>query len=1190
VDDRLSEAALRRADDVCVRFEEAWRKGQRPRLEAYLAGAKGPERAELLCELLRLDIHYRQDRRERLAADDYEGRFPNDTALIRAVFAEGKTVAAALPAAGPNRDNLRPTAETKSDPTATGPPEAPGEPTPGAEAVKPGLPTIPGYEILELLGRGGMGVVYKARQTALKRLVALKMILAGDFASPQELARFHAEAEAIAHLRHPNIVQIYEVGEERGCPFFSLEFMEGGTLARKVGGTPQPPRLAADLVAVLARAMHAAHQSGVIHRDLKPANVLLSFSRDPEGSASDVLPSESRLNEMVPKITDFGLAKRLDSDSEQTHSGAIMGTPSYMAPEQAEGRVKQVGPAADVYALAAILYELLTGRPPFKGATMRDTIAQVCTQEPVPVRQLQPSVPRDLETICLKGLRKDPRQRYATAENLADDLQRWLDGRPILARPVPAWERAWKWARRRPALAVAAAALFVAVLGVVSAGLVYGAGKGQQWARGREIDRLWALGHTAETDGRFEEAKEHYDKALATYDADPDAASEETRDLLKKSSDRVGERLNEEKKRQGLLAERQQFAGRYVPFRRHCDAELFHAVPINPQDAGAGAAVVLREAAEALAVFDFDTRDSEALAHGLDRFRPAAEPELLSRVAEECVEVLLAWAEAEARAHGAGGEASQVHRLLDGAAALARVHGVSASRALHLGRARCLDLLGDEAGARAERGRADAIAPATAPDHFRVALEYYWAEKWDDASAECARALQCRPEHFWGQYLRALCCLRGHRWADAEFGLSVCLGQRDDPWLLNLRGLAYGEHKKYDEAEADFARALGASKDPALRAFVLITRSGMRLQQKDRRDDAERHRRRDDAERDLREAIALQPESYQGYVNLAYALEDRGDRDGALKQLDRAVTLRPKDPALYFRRGRLRAIVGDALAARLDFERTIENEPAGSLSDRAAAAHVELAHLCQLAGENDRALALCDAVLAKRKDDYPDAHLQRAKALLAQKRFDEAGKALDDYLAKGGKPNAAAHRARGLLHAQRREYAAAVEAYTQALLLRRDADILTNRGWAYLMQDAVRPALDDFDAALKLNANDADALAGRGTALMMRGRATDVAEATAAAEKSLRPRPWTAPRLMACARIYTRAAGVLEAAKDPEAGHCLRRALELLREAMALVPANERPTFWRDGVLTDPVLLPLQRTPGMLDLQRAYGR
>ncbi len=883
-----------------------------------------------------------------------------------------------------------------------------------------------------------------------------------------------------------------------------------------------------------------------------------------------------------------------------------------MAPEQAEGRVKDVGPAADTYALAAILYELLTGRPPFKAATSRDTIEQVCTREPVPPSQLQPTVPRDLETICLKGLRKDPAQRYATAQDLADDLQRWLEGRPVLARPVPAWERAWKWTRRRPATAgllVALALLLVCVTG----GLVFLLHRERvRLEHSRAVNDLWMSGQEFEDKGQFADAKQQWDKALAILGADPGAGDADMVRRLEESSRRVTQRRDQQAAEQGLQAARQQFAERHARFRGRRDAALFHAVSIGAPDAVKDAAV-LREAAAALAKFDIDAHDPQALAHGLDPFRSLAEPALLSRVAEECIEVLLAWAEAEARANPAAGEASRALSLLDGAAALARAHGVAAGRALHVGRARCLDLVGDSAGARAERGRAAAFAAATAPDHFAIALDDYRAEKWDDAAAACARALQARPDHFWAQYLRALCYLKARRWADAEFGLSICLGQRADAWLLQLRGLAYAEHRKYAEAEADFAHALAASQDPALRGPVLINRGAMRLQQVGPLPPfvastvallgsphgggpfaaasalVTQVGLRDGAERDLREAVALQPGSYQGYLDLAYALEDRGDRDGALKQLDRAVALRPRDPALYFRRARMRVLGGDTAGARQDFECGIENEPSGRLSDRAAAAHVELARLWQQAGENGRALVLCDAVLARRRD-YPEAQLQRAKALLGERRFDEAGRALDAYFAQGGKPHAEAHRARGLLHAQRREYRAAVAAYSQALALKEDAKTLGNRGWAYLMQDALRPALDDFDAALKLDPTDADALAGRGTALTVRGRVADVAEATAAAEKSLRPRPWTVPRLIACAGIYTRAAGVLEAANDPEAPRCVGRALGLLREAMELVPAKERAAFWRDGVLADPALRPLQRTRGLLELGRAYGR
>jgi tetratricopeptide (TPR) repeat protein len=329
-------------------------------------------------------------------------------------------------------------------------------------------PAPPGYEIVGELGRGGMGVVYVARQTALKRLVALKVIGAGAWAGPAEVARFRAEAEAVARLQHPNIVQIYEIGEIEGRPFFSLEFVEGGTLDRRLDGRPMSPRPAAELVRTLALAIHAAHQRGIVHRDLKPANILLSFSRETPASASpEALAGVSRLNEALPKIADFGLAKRLGGEPGMTQTGMIVGTPSYMAPEQALGHVHDIGPACDVYALGAILYECLTGRPPFNAATHLETLQQVQTQTPVAPSRLQPAVPRDLETICLKCLQKEPPRRYDSAQALADDLERFLTGQPIQARPAGRLERAAKWARRRPAVAALLATLALSVLAVI---------------------------------------------------------------------------------------------------------------------------------------------------------------------------------------------------------------------------------------------------------------------------------------------------------------------------------------------------------------------------------------------------------------------------------------------------------------------------------------------------------------------------------------------------------------------------------------------------------------------------------------------------------------------------------------------------------------------------------------------------
>jgi serine/threonine-protein kinase len=349
---------------------------------------------------------------------------------------------------------------------------------------RPAWSAVPGYEILGELGRGGMGVVYKARHLALNRLVALKMVLAGPHAGPGQLARFRTEARAVARLQHPNIVQIYEVGEHLGLPYFSLELVEGGSLDQKIVGQPQPAAGAARLVEALARAVRYAHECGIVHRDLKPANILIQESgvrsqesgirgQGAEARERATVPSDScRLTpDSCPKITDFGLAKLLEQEggAGPTHSGAILGTPSYMAPEQAQGHGPAVGAAADQYALGAILYELLTGRPPFRGTSLTDTLEQVQTREPVPPGQLQDRVPVDLETICLKCLQKDPRRRYPDVGALADDLRRFLEGQPILARPVGSAERVARWARRNPRVAgllAAVASLLIALLAV----------------------------------------------------------------------------------------------------------------------------------------------------------------------------------------------------------------------------------------------------------------------------------------------------------------------------------------------------------------------------------------------------------------------------------------------------------------------------------------------------------------------------------------------------------------------------------------------------------------------------------------------------------------------------------------------------------------------------------------------------
>jgi len=470
----------RRVDVICRRFEADWREGRPELVDDYLGEVPEGAQAALRAELQALQHELQRTEGPGLEPATGAGR-------PRWTVAEAPTIPPREPLGVPtpseavpslHDEPTRPPREGSTVDLTPYPSAASGAPTPSS------IRYFGDYEIIREIARGGMGVVFHARQMSLNRPVALKMILAGQLADETDVKRFYTEAEAAANLDHPGIVPIYEVGQHERQHYFSMGFVEGQSLSQRLAAGPLPPREAAALLVKVAEAIEYAHQRGVIHRDLKPGNILLDHNGN-------------------PRVTDFGLAKKLHGDSGLTGSGQIMGTPSYMPPEQAGGKRGEVGPPADIYALGATLYALVTGRPPFQAATAMDTVLQVLSEEPVPPRRLNPELGRDLETICLKCLEKDPGKRYISAAALGGDLQHYLAGEPILARPVGTAERQWRWCRRNPVMAGLAGAVALSLVAgtVVSTLLAMRANRDATAARERLWGSLLAQGRAERLNG-----------------------------------------------------------------------------------------------------------------------------------------------------------------------------------------------------------------------------------------------------------------------------------------------------------------------------------------------------------------------------------------------------------------------------------------------------------------------------------------------------------------------------------------------------------------------------------------------------------------------------------------------------------------------------------------------------------------
>ena len=999
----------------------------------------------------------------------------------------------------------------------------------------------------------------RALHRQLGRQVALKMIQSSSRALPEHLTRFETEAKAVARLNHNNIIQIYETGEAgrdtngaEVLPYCALELLEGGNLSNRLAGTPQPGRASAELVVTLARAIHAAHQAGIVHRDLKPSNVL--FTKDG-----------------TPKITDFGLAKLLEEESHQTVVGQLLGSPSYMAPEQARGNTREVGPAADVYALGAILYEMLTGRPPFKGTTRMETIWQVLDAESVPPSRLVPKVPRDLETICLKCLAKAPSKRYASAALLADDLGRYLRGETIQARPAPFWERGLKWARRRPL----AATLLVAVVGLVGATL---------YSIHHESERLAALrieSVDALFKGRDGLARKEWtsgqlilSKLLTKIEAEPRLA-----DLRARATDTLDQLNRGLADQQAWEADRT----RYRQFLQRRNEALFHETRFTGLDLPGSLEATRKSAQAALEMFAEPRPDCAWIPRPLP---PSLTPQEQAEVTEGCHVLLLILAEAMP-------QADQGLKALDEA-----VKWHPATRAYHLRRAVCLARLGDVAGAERERGAAESLPPVTAFDHFLTGQERYERSRWDEALRHFDAVLRHQPNHFWAQCLSAICYLQLRRPLEAKAGLNACLNQDPDfAWLYLLRGFASGQvgaifaqaggvaaqasnlpgkaEDHFAAAEEDYARALELlERKPVaeLRYVLLVNRGLLRWQRRDL----------DRAVTDLREAIRLDPRLYQAHAGLAQVLRQQGKPDEAVAQFTQAITLRPDLAALY--RGRAEVYRGheDLTPARIeaalrDLDEAVRREsPANPVL---ALDHTNRARLLERAGRHAEALAACDAAL-RAVPDHADAHRLRIGVLLMLKRYDDVITSCDAVLKV--RPTAEVFEIRGLAKDRRKDFSGAIDDYTQALARRPDQPGLWNRrGWAHLVTNAVQLALADFDRAIRFDGSNGDALSGRGSARVLLGQHR---AAVADAEESLRHGEPSSRMYYLAGRIYARAASAAagEVHKAGRSAVALTasyqdRAVALIREAVRRTPAGQRAAFVRDQVFTDPALRPILR-------------
>ena len=1043
------------------------------------------------------------------------------------------------------------------------------------------FPNVPGYDILGELGRGGMGVVYRAKQRGLGRMVALKMILGGANVNPEDIARFELEARAVGSMTHPNIVQVYEVSEFQGAPFFSLEFVDGGPLDSKLKSEPQPAEWCAQMMLQLSRGMAYAHSMQIIHRDLKPANVLIT-------------------KDGIGKIADFGLAKKMDADDGKTRAGSIMGTPSYMPPEQASGETADIGPLADIYSLGAMFYEFLTGKPPFRGTTLLQTLEDVRNKEPVAPNVLVASVPLDLQTICLKCLEKDKAKRYPTADELANDIERFIKGEPILARPVGIYTKTLKWAKRNQAKAaligVSAVAAVTIFIGSITAAIMIQNSKVNELAARDAVDeknKAIAL----ELDGIRNETNPALISANSLFD---EKKFEQAKDILgkvvaKTSGKETLKEIYEPAK--DLLAKTEQrikATNDMSLFSKHYDDALFHSSDAMGNRIEARESSI-SEAAKGLALIGIKyTEDKEYLLKLPDHLSDAEKKHLT----DEALELAIILARRNAMPLPDISAEDLKKRSLESLEIMEKTRGFAKENHIfHLIKADLLKTLSQLPEAQAEFEKAKTIAPERASEFFFLGLGAFNKNDYATAQDFFEKALRKDPELFWANFLTAVCQVRQEQFAAARASLTSCIATRPNlgPAYL-VRGIVDGKlirgktsttDSDYSEAFEDFKKA---EKYGIPKFDVLVNEGNLYFEMGKFKD----------AQKNFEDAIKLKPTDSRGINNLALCYRKDGKNVEAIELFTRNIKANPIDGDSYHWRG----------LAYLDLQpkeiqKAIEDFlQAGNLrflNKDKVEDYLIASELFYSTKNFEKALPLCNLAVQLNPSNSL-SHLLKAKILLELNKFAESKTAFDDYFAmhdpkKDSPLDPQAYKGRGICQRALNLLGPALSDLSRsAAMLPDDTQSRVRR--AMLLVSAWKDlAQDDFTMVLASK----DAEPGQIIeALTMRGylRATQnnikgaIEDADAALAKNPTPSVQT---VLNSAGVYSISGGKLELDSDakpelkPQADLYKKKAIELLKKAIEAFPEPQRQGIWGQAISSDDSFDSLKKEAEFKALQAKYS-